>query len=142
MLAGTKLFRLFQIFFKVEAEVLPYIGSLFFNTLYSANASRFPAYGNSIFLVRAFLLLLEIISVIQSGSFFRLLERFISVKSFIPASRNEFFVYWKKYCFILSFFLLVENVIETWGKSIFKDQIQSCQGTPIFSIFSAISRFF
>ena len=135
MLADTKFFRLFQIFFKVEAEVLPYIGSLFFNTLYSANASRFSAYGNSIFLVRAFLLLLEIISVIQSGSFFRLLERFISVKSFIPASRNEFFVYWKKYCFILSFFLLVENVIETWGKSILKTKYSPAREHQFFRYF-------
>ena len=77
---------------------------VFFNILYSANANRFSAYGNSIFLVRAILLLLEIISVIKSGSFFRLLERSVSMKSFIPASRNEICVYWKQYSFILSFF--------------------------------------
>ena len=36
-----------------------------FNILYQANANGFSAYGNSIFWVRAILLLLEIISVIQ-----------------------------------------------------------------------------
>ena len=104
ILAEPKLFRLFQIFFKVEAELLPYSGSVFFNVLYPVNANRFSANVNSIFLVRAIFLLLEIISVIKSSSFFRLLERSISMKSFIPASRNEFCVYWKQYCFILSFF--------------------------------------
>ena len=47
-------------------------------------------------------------------------------QSFIPASENEFFVYWKQYCFIPIFFLLVEIIIETWGKSIFKDEKYSC----------------
>ena len=69
MLADTKLF---QIFLKMEAEVLPYSWSVFFNILYSVNANRFSAKGNSVFLVRAILLLSEIISVIKSGSFFRL----------------------------------------------------------------------
>ena len=54
----------FQIFFQVEA-VLPYSGSLFFSILYPASANEFSAYGNSIVLVRAILLLLEIISVIK-----------------------------------------------------------------------------
>ena len=53
-----------QIFFKVEA-VLPYIKGVFFNILYPASANEFSAYGNSIFLVRAILLLLEIINVIK-----------------------------------------------------------------------------
>ena len=69
MLADTKLF---QIFLKMEAEVLPYSGSVFFNILYLVNANRFSAKGNSVFLVRAIILLSEIISVIKSGSFFRL----------------------------------------------------------------------
>ena len=46
--------------------MLSYIGSLFLNILYPANANRFFAYGNSIFFfVRAILLVLEIISVIK-----------------------------------------------------------------------------
>ena len=57
-------FYFFQIFLKVEA-VLPNSGSVFFNILYPASANGFSAYGNSIFLVRAILLLLEIISVIK-----------------------------------------------------------------------------
>ena len=57
-------FRFFQIFFKVEA-VLPYSGRVFFNVLYPANAKGFSAYGDSIFLVRAILLLLEVIRVIK-----------------------------------------------------------------------------
>ena len=62
--SGHYFFRFFQTFFKVEA-VLPYSGSLFFNILYRANANGFSAYGNSILLVRAILLLLEIINVIK-----------------------------------------------------------------------------
>ena len=57
-------FRFFQIFFKVEV-MLPYSESIFFNILYPASANVFFAYGNSSFLVRALLLLLEIISVIK-----------------------------------------------------------------------------
>ena len=60
-------------------------------------------------------------------------------RTFIPASGNEFFVYWKQYCFIRSFFLLVETTTETWGKSLVKDEIYSCQWTPVFSIFSEAS---
>ena len=143
MLVDTNLFRFFQIFFKMEA-VLRYSESVFFNIIYPANG-WFSAYGNSTFLVRAILLLLEIISVIKrdSISFFRQLETYILTKSFILASWNrfsiffhflrqqstaacgnksffnwniffsqsftlasvnEFFVYWKQYCFIPSFF--------------------------------------
>ena len=47
-------------------------------------------------------------------------------QSFIPASENEFFVYWKQYCFTLEFFLLVETIVEIWRKSIFKDETYSC----------------
>ena len=62
---------------------------MLFNIRYPANANGFSAYGNSSFLVKAVLLLLEIINVIKrdSGSFFRLLETPIS-KSFILASRD------------------------------------------------------
>ena len=83
----TNFFQFFQIFFKAEA-VLPYSGSVFFNILYRANSKGYYAYGNSIFLVRAILLLLEIIRVI--GSSFRLLETSISTKSFILANGNGF----------------------------------------------------
>ena len=62
--SGHQFFRFFQVFFKVEA-VLPYSGTVFFNILYPANANGFSAYGNNIFMVRAILLLLEIISVIK-----------------------------------------------------------------------------
>ena len=44
-------------------------------------------------------------------------------QSFIPAGENEFLVNWKQYCSVSSFFLLVETIIETWGKSIFEDEI-------------------
>ena len=83
----TNFFQFFQIFFKAEA-VLPYSGSVFFNILYRANSKEYYAYRNSIFLVRAFLLLLEIIRVI--GSFFCLLETSISTKPFILANGNGF----------------------------------------------------
>ena len=73
-------------FFKVEA-VLPYSNSVFLNILYRASANEFSAYGNSIFLVRAILLLLEIISVIK-----RLFQRnpsFWLVETDFPASGNR-----------------------------------------------------
>ena len=63
-------------------------------------------------------------------------------QSFIPASENEFFVYWKQYCFTLEFFLLVETIVETWRKSIFKDETYSCWWTQAFSIFSETLRCF
>ena len=197
MLVDTNLFRFFKIFFKMEG-VLRYSGSVFFNIIYPANARWFSAYGNSTFLARAILLLLEIISIIKrdSISFVRQLETYILTKSFILASWNrfsiffnflrqqstaacgnksffnwniffsqfftlasvnEFFVYWKHYyyyyyfysyhesgflshiyikvnrlftpvkvLFYSEFFLLVETIINTWGKSIFKDKIYSC----------------
>ena len=73
MLVETNLFRFFPIYFKVKA-LLRYSGIVFFNILYTANANGFSAHGNSIFFIRAILLLLEIISVIKkdSGSLFRL----------------------------------------------------------------------
>ena len=63
-------------------------------------------------------------------------------QSFIPASENEFFVYWKQYCFTLEFFLLVETIVEIWRKSIFKDETYSCWWTQAFSIFSETLRCF
>ena len=101
----TSFFKFSQIFFKVEAVILC-SNSVFFNILFPASANGFSAYGNSILqtVFRAILWLLGIISLIQGDSFFRLLERSISMKSFIPTSRNEIFVCWKQYCFILSFF--------------------------------------
>ena len=46
------------------------------------------------------------------------------------------FVYWKQYCFITRFFLIVRTIIEISGKSLFKDEQYSCQWTSIVSIFS------
>ena len=60
--SGHQYFSFIQTFFKVE-DVLPYSKSVFFNILYPAGANEFSDYGNSIFLVRDILLLLEIISV-------------------------------------------------------------------------------
>ena len=57
-------FPFFQMFFKVEA-VLPYSKCLFYNIFYRASANEFSAYGNSMFLVGAISLLLEIIGVIK-----------------------------------------------------------------------------
>ena len=62
--SGHQFFSFFQIFFKVET-VLPYSKSIFFNINYPASVNEFAAYGNSIFLFKATLLLLEIISVIE-----------------------------------------------------------------------------
>ena len=75
--------------------MLRYNGSVFFNIVYAANANWFSAYGNSTFLPRAILLLLEIISVIKRGisSFFRQLETYILTKSFILASWNGFSIF-------------------------------------------------
>ena len=78
----------FQIFLTVEA-VLSYSKSIFSNILYPTSANKFSVYGNSISLVGATLLLLEIISV-NSGSFFLLAKTSISTKSFILASGNGF----------------------------------------------------
>ena len=85
----TNFFRFFQIFFKVEAA-LPYSKNVFFNILYPASANEFSAYGNSIFLVGAILLLLEINSVIKR----RLFQRnpsFWLVETDFPATGNRFF---------------------------------------------------
>ena len=69
--------------------VLPYSKSVFFNIIYPAGANEFSAYGNSIFIVGAILLLLEIISV-DGGSFFLLVETSVSTESFILAWGNGF----------------------------------------------------
>ena len=61
----------------------------------------------------------------SGSSFFFNWNRFLS-QSFIPAGENEFFVYWKQYFFIPSFFLLMENITEIWAKSNFKDEPYSC----------------
>ena len=57
-------FRYYPCIFQVEA-ILLYSKSVFFNILYPASVNEFSANGNSIFLVRAILLLLEVISVIN-----------------------------------------------------------------------------
>ena len=43
---------------------------------------------------------------------------------------------------LLSFFLLVEAIVETWRKSIFKGETYSCWWTQAFSIFSETLRCF
>ena len=65
------------------------------------------------------------------SSFFFNWNIFFSQSS-IPASENEFFVYWKQCFFIPSFFLLMKNITEICGKSNFKDEPYSCKWTPIF----------
>ena len=62
-------------------------------------------------------------------------------QSFITASKNKFFLSMEIVLFYPEFFLLMETIIETWGMSVFKDKIYSCQWTS-FLIFSAILRFF
>ena len=62
--SGHRFFSILQIFLKMEA-VLQYSKNIFFNILYTVSANKFSANRNSIFLVRAILLLLEINSVIK-----------------------------------------------------------------------------
>ena len=38
-------------------------------------------------------------------------------------------------------FYASETITETWGKSIFKDEVYSCKGAPIFSIFQKFKGF-
>ena len=71
-------------------------------------------------------------STAASGSSFFFNWNIFFSQSFIPASENEFFVYWKQCFFIPSFFLLMENNTEIWGKSNFKEEPYSCTSTPIF----------
>ena len=62
-------------------------------------------------------------------------------QSFIPASENEFLVYWKQYfkpTVFQVFFLLTENITEIWGKSSFKRTIFLLMDT-IFFFFSIFS---
>ena len=208
---GHQFFQFFQIFFKVEA-MLPFCKSVLFNILYPASANEFFACENSIFLVRAILLLLEIIIKRQQQFFsssgnvyfnetlhygqwkqiFWLVKTVVflfrgfssqwnpslklacgsqlqkkrhiltNVTDFL-ASGTRFLLFsqttancyqwkqfilqlehifqsflhsdqWKRvFClletvlFYSEFFLLVETITETWGKSIFKYEIYSCQ---------------
>ena len=73
----------------------------------------------------------------SESSFFFNWNIFFS-KSFILASENELFVFWKQYCFIPSFFLLMENITEIWGKSNFKEEPYSCKWKPLFFRFFQI----
>ena len=59
-------------------------------------------------------------STAASGSSFFFNWNIFFSQSFIPASENEFFVYWKQCFFIPRFFLLMENNTEIWGKPILK----------------------
>ena len=47
-------------------------------------------------------------------------------QSFVSDNGNEIFVYWKQYCFIPRFFLLVETIMAIREKSIFKDKPYIC----------------
>ena len=79
-------------------------------------------------------------SIAASGSSFFFNWNVFFSQTSIPASENKFFVYWKQYFLIPSFFLLMENNTEIWGKSNFKDEPYSCTWTPIF--FNFIQIFF
>ena len=101
-----------------------YSRSVFFNILYSACANKLSAYGNSICLVRAILLLLDIISVIKRQW------------QFFPSSAivyfNEIFhsgqlkrilrLVATVFCFVQRFFLLAETITETSGSQLQKKQ--------------------
>ena len=63
-------------------------------------------------------------------------------QSFIPAGWNEFFCLLGTVLFYSELFFLVESIFESWGKSVFKDEMYSCSWTPVFSIFSEVLRFF
>ena len=77
----------------------------------------------------------------QNGSFFNW-KIFLS-QSFIPASGNEFSGLLEKVLFYFEFFLLVETIIRTWRKSIFKDETYSCDSEhQFFRFFLAALRFF
>ena len=71
-------------------------------------------------------------STAASGSSFFFNWNIFFSQSSIPASENEFFVYWKQCFFIPRFFLLMKNITEICGKSNFKDEPYSCKWTPIF----------
>ena len=60
-----------------------------------------------------------VVNCCQWKLFFLQLDHIFS-QSFIPASENEFFVYWKQCFLIPSFFLLMENNTEIWGSQILK----------------------
>ena len=91
---------------KVEA-MLPYSKTVFFNFL-SCQFKRIFY----LFLVRAILPLLEVISVInRQWQFFLLVETSISSKSFILPSGNGFFCKWKP-------FLLLGGFSSQWKPSL------------------------
>ena len=75
-------------------------------------------------------------STAASGSSFFFNQNIFFSKSFIPASKNEFFVYWKQYCFIPRFFLVKGNITEIQGKSNFKEEPYFCQWRPLSFDFS------
>ena len=62
-------------------------------------------------------------------------------QSFISAGGNKFFVYWKQYCFIPSFFLLVKLLLILGGSQFLKRNIFLQMNTYCFFIFSEILRF-
>ena len=77
----------------------------------------------------------------QNSSFFN--WKIFFSQSFIPASGNEIFCLLEKVLFYSEFFLLVETIIKTWRKSIFKDEIYSCYSKhQLFQFFSEILRSF
>ena len=68
----------------------------------------------------------QLLSTAASGNIFFFNWNIFFNQSFILASENEFFVYWKQYFFNPSFLLLMENIIKIWRKPYFKDQPYSC----------------
>ena len=62
-------------------------------------------------------------------------------QSFIPASGNEFFVYWKSYCFIPSIFCWRNLLFKIGGSQFLKTKYIPAR-EHVFSIFLEILRFF
>ena len=111
--------------------VLPYSKSVFLNILYPASANEFSAYGNSIFLVGAILhILTNVTDFLASGnhflSFFQTKVNCCQWKRLSRLVETSFLSTANSILFYSAFFLLVEIITETWGKSIFKDEIYSC----------------
>ena len=77
----------------------------------------------------------------QISSFFN--WKIFFSESFIPASGSEFSGLLEKVLFYSEFFLLVETIIKTWRKSIFKDETYSCYSEhQFFHFFLEVLRFF
>ena len=73
-------------------------------------------------------------STAASGSSFFFNGNIFS-QTFIPASENEFSVYWKQYFFYSKFFLLMENITEIWVNQILKTNHISASRHHFFRFF-------